>query len=290
MSKLEETLKFLIKEYPESENIIAPFGAFLTKEEDIANDLKKANIPALPVDTPLPVKFTSFPLSQKENLIILNPLIKTLKTSFPNLTEEVILIEKTLRLKAFYVLCEKYFLDKSKKSKHITEYLQKLTTGAKAPISSRRLKERYEEFHSIIELLIIRINRIVLAHMLCEIPAKEEDKLSKTCPYCNGKPSTSVITQKEGARDLICTECGRFWRFRRTACPNCTHEEENNLQMVYIDDKDKERAVLCSSCNHYILEVDIRDRVMNFKHVEAFTLALGYLDIIMLEKNAESIQ
>ncbi len=289
MAKLQETLDFLIKEYPESENIIKPFGAFLLIEEEIIQSMQAQNIATLGEKADLPVKFKKFPLTQKENLIILNPLLKTLKTSFPHLEEQVKILEKPLKLKAFHTLCEKYLKDKSKKQILIEDYLKSLSKGEKPALDPKILKEKQEELASILELLLTRIARIVLSYSLCEIPVKEDDKHSKFCPYCNGKPATSVIHQKEGARELICSDCGRFWRFSRTNCPNCLHEEENNLQMIYIDDKDKERAMHCNACNHYIIEVDIRDRYMDLKHVDAFTLALSYLDIIMLERKAEPI-
>ncbi len=289
MAKLQETLDFLIKEYPESENIIKPFGAFLLIEEEIIQSMQEQNIATLGDKADLPVKFKKFPITQKENLIILNPLIKTLKISFPHLEEEVKILEKPLKLKAFHTLCEKYLKDKSKKVNLIEDYLKSLTQGEKPALEAKVLKDKHAELTSILELLLTRTCRIVLSHVLCEIPVKDESKFTKTCPYCNGKPSTSVIHQKEGARELLCTDCGRFWRFSRTACPNCLHEEENNLQMIYIDDRDKERAMHCNACNHYIIEVDIRDRYFDLKHIEAFTLALSYLDIIMLERKAEPI-
>lgn len=133
---------------------------------------------------------------------------------------------------------------------------------------------------------------------------------SPTCPYCGARPSMSIVHSKEGKRDLLCPNCGQTWRYKRTICPNCLSEEQKNLQSVYKDtavqletknghiEKDKnlgvsssgisERAIYCENCNHYLLELDLREKNSPFEHIPILALGLPYLDAIMQARGAKN--
>lgn len=141
---------------------------------------------------------------------------------------------------------------------------------------------------------------------------------SHVCPYCGERPSMSIIHSKEGKRDLYCQTCGQTWRFKRTVCPNCFTEDPKNLQMIY-QDMDvaivtqhgvigqavgkktgmnkkiggttsgiSERAIYCEKCNHYLLELDLREKEVSFEYIGILSLGMAYLDAIMQERDAVS--
>ena len=118
----------------------------------------------------------------------------------------------------------------------------------------------------------------------CRQPGIQVVKARKTCPYCGGKPELSVVHEKEGHRSLFCTDCGRHWRFQRTACPSCGCDKPDNLRLHFAESTPDERAVSCKNCGHYILEADIRKRDLALDGAAIVCLGMGYLDALMQEQ------
>ena len=85
-------------------------------------------------------------------------------------------------------------------------------------------------------------------------------------------------------RSLFCTDCGRHWRFQRTACPSCGCDKPDNLRLHFAESTPDERAVSCKNCGHYILEADIRKRDLALDGAAIVSLGMGYLDALMQEQ------
>lgn len=73
----------------------------------------------------------------------------------------------------------------------------------------------------VLDMVIAQTVKILMARTANSLPEAPFDPARKTCPYCGGKPELSIVHEKEGHRSLFCTDCGRHWRFQRTACPSC---------------------------------------------------------------------
>jgi Protein involved in formate dehydrogenase formation len=102
------------------------------------------------------------------------------------------------------------------------------------------------------------------------------------CPCCGGLPQRSVVAESgdplvTAPRSLVCARCGTSWRHTRSACPACGESDEGRL-LVYaeqwtgpvIQDGNGDgggvqpsvvfpnlRIVGCSSCRHYLIEIDL---------------------------------
>lgn len=110
------------------------------------------------------------------------------------------------------------------------------------------------------------------------------------CPICGSKPTMSLLQlgQQEpteylknnsAQRWLCCSACAHTWRFSRTRCPECDTEKQNDREYFHVTDSNLERVELCPSCNHYLLTMDIRERVSPLDHRLA-PLGLVHLDIL----------
>lgn len=112
----------------------------------------------------------------------------------------------------------------------------------------------------VLDMVIAQTVKTLWPAQRTALPEAPFDPARKTCPYCGGKPELSVVHEKEGHRSLFCTDCGRHWRFQRTACPSCGCDKPDNLRLHFAENTPDERAVSCKNCGHYILEADIRKR------------------------------
>lgn len=134
--------------------------------------------------------------------------------------------------------------------------------------------------------------RVLMARAAAGLPEAPEDATRQTCPYCGGVPELSVIHgigEKVGVRSLVCGQCGRAWRYRRTACPACEADAAGTLQSLYVDGCPEERGVWCGSCGCYVLELDIRHRELCPEQCQALALGLGHLDILMQQEGKSSL-
>ena len=136
----------------------------------------------------------------------------------------------------------------------------------------------------VLDMVIAQTVKILMARTANSLPEAPFDPARKTCPYCGGKPELSVVHEKEGHRSLFCTDCGRHWRFQRTACPSCGCDKPDNLRLHFAESTPDERAVSCKNCGHYILEADIRKRDLALDGAAIVCLGMGYLDALMQEQ------
>jgi hypothetical protein len=109
-------------------------------------------------------------------------------------------------------------------------------------------------------------------------PARAEDQ-SELCPCCGGLPQLSCVAASgeelvTGPRSLVCARCGSSWSCSRSVCPACGESEEARLSMFAErwdelqstngrgDDDEPPvfphlRIAGCSTCSHYLIEVDM---------------------------------
>ncbi len=150
--------------------------------------------------------------------------------------------------------------------------------------SHRRFAEKNGLSPDVLDMVIVQTVKILMARTANSLPEAPFDPARKTCPYCGGKPELSVVHEKEGHRSLFCTDCGRHWRFQRTACPSCGCDKPDNLRLHFAESTPDERAVSCKNCGHYILEADIRKRDLALDGAAIVCLGMGYLDALMQEQ------
>lgn len=153
-------------------------------------------------------------------------------------------------------------------------------TRSRWPCSRRKTACRPD----VLDMVIAQTVKILMARTANSLPEAPFDPARKTCPYCGGKPELSVVHEKEGHRSLFCTDCGRHWRFQRTACPSCGCDKPDNLRLHFAESTPDERAVSCKNCGHYILEADIRKRDLALDGAAIVCLGMGYLDALMQEQ------
>ena len=108
---------------------------------------------------------------------------------------------------------------------------------------------------------------------------RRDSEESQLCPCCGGLPQLSCLASSgeslvAGPRSLLCARCGSSWSCSRSVCPACGETQEARLS-VYTEQWDgpvagngqgtgDERAVFphlriagCSTCNRYLIEVDM---------------------------------
>ena len=99
------------------------------------------------------------------------------------------------------------------------------------------------------------------------------------CPCCGGLPQLSWLASSgeslvSGPRNLVCARCGTSWSCSRSVCPACGETKKRRL-LVYTErwegpvsgngkDQGDEppvfphlRIASCSTCNSYLIEVDM---------------------------------
>lgn len=109
-------------------------------------------------------------------------------------------------------------------------------------------------------------------------PQRDGDK-SQLCPCCGGLPQLSRVASSgdelvTGPRSLQCARCSSSWSFSRSICPACGESEEARLS-VFAERFDGPvtgngngdgevrpvfphlRIAGCSTCNRYLIEVDM---------------------------------
>ena len=104
------------------------------------------------------------------------------------------------------------------------------------------------------------------------------------CPVCGAFPELSYLKEKEGQRWLRCSFCSHDWRFDRMICPFCKEKNEHK-ELLYVDGDEKKWVELCSSCNRYIANVDLRENeelrtdiaAIGMIHLDAIAQQKGYI-------------
>ena len=99
------------------------------------------------------------------------------------------------------------------------------------------------------------------------------------CPLCGSFPELSFFRGDEGQRWLRCSLCGHEWRFMRTKCPFCENDDQEKMELYFVEDREHERAELCYKCNRYIVNIDTR-KCAEEVVTEVAAIGILYLDIL----------
>lgn len=152
----------------------------------------------------------------------------------------------------------------------------------------RDLGDKIEITPELLTFVLGQTCRILKARAVARLPEAAEDITRRLCPYCGAAPELSLIHNctegATGARSLLCGQCGRAWRFKRTACPACGEDATETLQSLYVDGCPEERGVWCTHCNRYLLELDIRHRELTPEQSAVLALGLGHLDYLLQQE------
>jgi YgiT-type zinc finger domain-containing protein len=102
------------------------------------------------------------------------------------------------------------------------------------------------------------------------------------CPRCAGLPQVAYLAASgealvTGGRGLICARCAATWASSRGACPACGETDEGRL-VVYSESRRGDDAVFphlrvagCSSCGHYLIDVDLERNPRAVPEVDELT-------------------
>ena len=84
---------------------------------------------------------------------------------------------------------------------------------------------------------------------------RDEDRwLRKYCPTCGAPPAMAQLVGVDPGRLrlLSCGCCATRWRYRRTGCPFCEHEDDHRLAAVAIEGENSLRIDYCETCKGYV--------------------------------------
>lgn len=86
----------------------------------------------------------------------------------------------------------------------------------------------------------------------------EERWLRNYCPTCGERPAMAQLVGKEPGRlrKLSCGRCRTRWRYRRTGCPFCDHQDEHRLAVVAVEGEGGLRIDYCETCSGYLKTYD----------------------------------
>lgn len=270
-------VKSLKKNHAESQKLVEVFTPILICEEKLLEELamKKPALSQKKQKEHIPyIDVKNLPVCTEKSGHICQELLKSMKSGMPHLAEVIDDIAEAVKPGTARRLCREFAADKENASSLLETFINKNFKKAVNP-------DYYEKAYSALQLLFTRACHVLLARTERSLPVIEEHKEMLTCPVCGGKPGMSIIRQKEGQRELLCSDCGRLWRFNRNKCPRCDFEKDKNLQLTYAGDNKKERAVECLHCKEYILEADIRDMEILPQNIHVLSLGLAYLDALM---------
>lgn len=297
---LEKNLDTILKQHPEHEDLIKVFAPILICEENLLQELamKKPATPKKSItENEAALDLSSFPISATISSHVCQTLLKSMYQVLPKMQEEIVLVQETLTPTIARQICKAHFQENSDVladfiDNKLIPYAKKQMKkdGATAKFKIEEITDLKERLSSVMELLVTRSCHVLAARATRSLALAKSDPIRRTCPYCGHKPNMSVVHGKAGQRDLLCTQCGRSWRYKRTACPFCGQDETKTLNMVYAENSIHERAILCQSCNEYILEVDIREKDMPIENAHALSLGIAYLDALMQEYEALPLQ
>lgn len=304
---MQKTLELTLKEHPENESLIKIFSPILLCEEELLYEhaLNRAPHIQKQVNSNAPrLEIADIPICPKKAGIFSKKLLHAMEQALPQIASEIRLVSDSLNSSTARRLAKEFLEKKNERQKLIITYIDTVllapvkkniniksdtitaTTATKTRIDD--IEKKKDELFFIMELLLTRLTHVFISRAMRATPKTADNIDNNNCPYCGNKPSMSIINEKEGKRELLCSACDSTWRFKRTACPNCLMEEPKNLHLIYQEKNTIERAIHCESCNHYLLEIDIREKDIPVECVAALSLGMTYLDAIMHEKDAIS--
>ena len=81
----------------------------------------------------------------------------------------------------------------------------------------------------------------------------EERWLRSYCPTCGSPPAMAQLVGKDPGRQrfLVCGCCRTRWRYRRTECPFCEHDDPQHSTMA-IEGEGSLRIDCCEACGGYL--------------------------------------
>ena len=89
-------------------------------------------------------------------------------------------------------------------------------------------------------------------------------RLDGPCPRCGGLPQLSIRPVADdplvsGQRQLMCARCRHLWSHSGSSCPSCG-ETEGAKRTLYgeSDELPHLRVEACSTCQRYLIDVDLR--------------------------------
>jgi len=89
-------------------------------------------------------------------------------------------------------------------------------------------------------------------------------RLDGPCPQCGGLPQLSIRPPADeplvsGRRRLMCARCRHVWDHSGSSCPSCG-ETESAKRTLYgeSDELPHLRVDACSTCQRYLIDVDLR--------------------------------
>lgn len=265
--RITELLQTLVKNHPEHSTLIEAFSALTITREQFLHDYALKRKPATS-DTKPAISLENIPLCPTKCAAAAQEVIKALGKGFKDIQSDLDLISKQFTATPSSVrrLTKECLLGESQ--------------------SLQRFAVQHKLAENILSLVIVQVSQIMTARVTRAIPEIVNSEVNDTCcPYCDSRPYLSVISTVDGRRDLLCSHCGQTWRFSRSTCPLCTKDVPKNLHHIYKEDSPTERAVYCENCQHYILEIDIRNSTLSPAQCQPLALTLGYLDVLAQEES-----
>ncbi|MDR3569902.1 MAG: formate dehydrogenase accessory protein FdhE [Syntrophobacteraceae bacterium] len=109
------------------------------------------------------------------------------------------------------------------------------------------------------------------------------------CPVCGGGPDYGVLKEKgdpseflvskSGRLWLHCPLCGHFWRFVRLVCPACGENDHEQLDVLTVRGRERDRIHSCRSCGRYLPVIDLVESGLRL-HPDLAPLGFIPLDIL----------
>ena len=86
----------------------------------------------------------------------------------------------------------------------------------------------------------------------------EERWMRNYCPTCGEPPAMAQLVGRDPGRmrKLSCGHCRTRWRYRRTGCPFCVHEDGHRLTALSVEGDAGLRIDYCEACLGYLKTYD----------------------------------
>lgn len=262
---LRRLLGHVAATHPEQTDIIVAFTPLLLTRNRLLCEL-----PSLPAqqNTTFAAQLSKIDAETAYNVAL--AVLDAMSEGFPGTWQSAVTIREALDPRITGLLCEAWFARDFK--------------------AAALWAEQHNAATDVLTFMQGQTCRILAAHVAASMPETKADNADCRCPCCGCAPELSVIHGPDGQRSLVCCQCGRVWRFRRTACPACGREAPENLHSLYVEDHPEERGVWCATCGRYLLEVDIRHLDLAPGQCQALALALGHLDALMQQEGKRPLQ